>query len=208
MSKSIRFKLVFLLIIVATFPSIQGYSQRCDKKKFCPSELLGEYDYGPQTTYTQLGTGDTIRIKTVVYSKFNYRIFVCGERRLGDIRFKVYYPEKRFEPTIDRIIDKQVVDYKRDKNGFLIYDNNEEPIKQGISVVKDTVWTRRLVTYDNLVFDNDVPENLFWESEVKKTRLMIVEIVIPKSRRYFFGCIAVMVGRIPFIEQKDTVAIN
>ncbi|MDD2562824.1 MAG: hypothetical protein PHU27_01240 [Salinivirgaceae bacterium] len=192
-----------ILVPLCLFSLMSVKAQRCDKKDFCPTELLGDYEYDDQTTYTQMATGDTIRIKTVVYSKYDYRIFVCGERRLGDIEYKIFYPEKRFEPKIDEITKKQVPVYKRDKNGFLIYDDNEEPIQEGVTTINDTLWTRRLVTYTNLVFENNKPESLYWESQIMKTRLMIVEIVVPKSRRYFFGCIAVMVGRVPSQETEN-----
>ena len=192
-----------LLISLCLFSFVSGNAQRCDKKDFCPAELLGNYEYDAQTTYTQMATGDTIRIKTVVYSKYDYRIFVCGERRLGSIEYKIFYPEKRFEPKIDKISEKQVPVYKRDKNGFLIYNDDEEPIQEGVTTINDTIWTRRLVTYNNLVFENKSSEFLYWESQIMKTRLMIVEIIVPKSRRYFFGCIAVMVGRMPTQEPEN-----
>ncbi len=179
------------------------HAQRCEKKKLAPKEWLGNYEFTNQTTYTQLAVGDTIRMKTIVYSQFDYRIFVAGERRLGEIKYRILIPEKRFEPTVDKVVDKQVVVYERDVNGFLLYDENEEPIPKGTATVKDTIWSRRLVTHEKVLFKNNNTESLYWDSKIQKTRLLIIEIIVPKSRRYYFGCIALMVGRIPFSDKPD-----
>jgi hypothetical protein len=195
----ISFLLCFLFCL--SFTSI--HAQRCEKKKLAPKDWLGDFDYISQSTYTQLAVGDTIRMKTIVYSQYNYRIFVAGERRLGKINYRILIPEKRFEPTVDKVVDKQVVVYERDANGFLVYDENEDPIPKGNAVVKDTIWTRRLVTHENPIFENNTVDNFYWESKIQKTRLLVIEIIVPKSRRYYFGCIALMVGRIPFADKPD-----
>ncbi|HOG20128.1 MAG TPA: hypothetical protein PKW37_06770, partial [Salinivirgaceae bacterium] len=75
-------KKVLIIFILLTVVTISLNAQRCEKKKLAPKEWLGNYDYSSQTTYTQLAVGDTIRMKTVVYSQYHYRIFVVGESRL------------------------------------------------------------------------------------------------------------------------------
>ncbi len=172
-------------------------AQRCENKKLAPKELLGDYEYKSQTTYTQLGTGDTIRIKTIVYSQYDYRIFVVGEKGLGKIHFNIIMPEKRFEPFVQNIVDKEITLYKKDKNGFLEYDENENPIPIGTTTIKDTLWGRQLITYEQPLFSSQASPTPYWEQTVTKTRLLIIEIIIPPKRRFFFGCIAVMVGRKP-----------
>lgn len=172
-------------------------AQRCDKKNLAPREMLAGFDYSEQSVYTQMGTGDTIRMKTVLYTNHKYRIFVAGERRLEDLGYRIYYPEKRFEPVAAEVIDKEIPLYRRDQNGMLVYGENQEPIPEGTTTVKDTVWTRRLATTETLLFDSQTANGEAWESVAPKTRLMIIEITVPANKRYFFGCVALMVGRLP-----------
>ncbi|HPW66779.1 MAG TPA: hypothetical protein PLS84_06815 [Salinivirgaceae bacterium] len=195
-----RVLFISILLYVAT-TSLSA--QRCEKKKLAPREWLGSYSYSSQTTYTQLAVGDTIRMKTVVYSQYNYRIFVVGENRLGRLKYRILVPEKKFEPVVGKVIDKEVTLYERDQNGFLIYDENEEPIPIGTTTVKDTIWSRRLTTSESVIFENDNIENFYWDAKIQKTRLLIVEVIVPKSNRYFFGCVSLMVGRIPFSEIEN-----
>ncbi len=198
-----QFKKIYIIITISLFSAIYTNAQRCEKKKLAPKEWLGDYDYTKQTTYTQLAVGDTIRMKTVVYSQYDYRIFAVGEHRLGKLKYRILIPEKKFNPIIDKIVDKQITVYERDHNGFLIYDENEEPIPKGTATIKDTVWTRRLITTETEIFTNDNNEDLYWESKIQKTRLLVVEIIIPKSKNYFYGCVALMVGQKPFSEKTE-----
>lgn len=192
--------ITILLIVVTTSLN----AQRCEKKKLAPKEWLANYDFSTQTTYTQLAVGDTIRMKTVVYSQYDYRIFVVGENRLGRLKYRILVPEKKFEPVVGKVVDKEITLYKRDQHGFLMYDENEKPIPIGTTIVKDTIWSRQLTTSESVIFENDNIDNFYWDAKVHKTRLLIVEVIVPKSSRYFFGCVSLMVGRIPFGENVDS----
>ncbi|HON19548.1 MAG TPA: hypothetical protein PK990_10350 [Salinivirgaceae bacterium] len=186
-------KKIAFIVLLSCISISHLFSQRCETKKLAPKELLGNYEYQSQSAYTQVGTGDTIRIKTIVYSQYDYRIFVAGEKNLGKIHFEIIMPEKRFEPYPQNVIDKEIILYKKDKNGFLEYDENENPIPIGKTTIKDTIWGRQLVTYEQVIFNsNEAP---YWEASINKTRLLIVKIIVPKKRRFFFGCIGLMVGR-------------
>jgi len=129
-------------------------------------------------------------------------MFANCESKLGKVQFKVYHPEKRFESTVEKIKTKEITTYQRDEHGFLIYDDDEEPIPTGTAIVNDTIWSRVLTTFDKLIYDSNTAENQYWESIVQKTELLIVEIIVHKIRRTHFGCIGLMVGRMTYNPEK------
>ena len=195
-------KIFFTLLFFFVLFSTNLFSQNCEKKLSNHKQITGKWDFKSQSIYTQLASNDVIRIKTIVYQKYDYRIFAICESKLGKIKFKIYEPEKRFEATVDRIAEKEITTYQRDDKGFLIYDDDENPIPTGTAIVNDTIWSRTLTTVEKLIFDSSTSETFYWESRVQKTQLLIVELSIPKTRRFQFGCIGVMVGRISYANEK------
>ena len=190
------------LIFFTLLLSASAFAQNCEKKLAKNRHITENWDFKSQSVYTQLASNDTIRIKTIVYQKFDYRIFAICEPRLGRLHYRIYQPEKRFESTVEKITEKETVTYQRDDKGFLIYDDDENPIPTGTAIVNDTTWARTLSTFDKILFDSNVAETQFWESKVQKTELLIVEIIIPKTKRFHFGCIGLMVGRAPYTSGK------
>ena len=187
-----RSYIIFLFLILGV---LTVRAQRCDDKDFCDKDLYGEYDYRSQSNYAQVYTGDTVRVKVVVYSGQNYRIFTCAERRLKDVFFRVIYPEKRFKRALKEIKKKQVPIYEKDKDGNFLYDENGDRIKTGTIFANDTVWGRDLVTSESVVYDSRRAEEPYWEASIHKTRLIIIESIIPPFRKKRNGCIQIMVGR-------------
>ncbi|ALO14948.1 hypothetical protein [Salinivirga cyanobacteriivorans] len=187
-----RSYIIFLFLILGV---LTVRAQRCDDKDFCDKDLYGEYDYRSQSNYAQVYTGDTVRVKVVVYSGQNYRIFTCAERRLKDVFFRVIYPEKRFKRAFKEIKKKQVPIYEKDKDGNFLYDENGDRIKTGTIFANDTVWGRDLVTSESVVYDSREAEEPYWEASIHKTRLIIIESIIPPFRKKRNGCIQIMVGR-------------
>ncbi len=185
----------YILLFLFVFGALFATAQRCDDKDFCDKDLYGEYDYRSQSNYAQVYTGDTVRVKVVVYSGQNYRIFTCAERRLKDVYFRVIYPEKRFKRAFKKVIQKEVPIYQKDKDGNFMYDKNGDRIKTGTIFANDTVWGRDLVTSESVVYDSREAEQAFWEASIHKTRLIIVESIIPPFRKKRNGCIQIMVGR-------------
>lgn len=187
-----RSYIIFLFLILGV---LTVRAQRCDDKDFCDKDLYGEYDYRSQSNYAQVYTGDTVRVKVVVYSGQNYRIFTCAERKLKDVFFRVIYPEKRFKRAFKEIKKKQVPIYEKDKDGNFLYDENGDRIKTGTIFANDTVWGRDLVTSESVVYDSREAEEAYWEASIHKTRLIIIESIIPPFRKKRNGCIQIMVGR-------------
>lgn len=185
----------YILLLFFLFGSVLAYAQRCDDKDFCDKDLYGEYDYRSQSNYAQVYTGDTVRVKVVVYSGQDYRIFTCAERKLKDVFFRVIYPEKRFKRAFKEITKKKVPIYEKDKDGSFVYNEQGERIQTGTIFANDTVWGRELITTESVVYDSRKAEEQYWEASIHKTRLIIIESIIPPFRKERNGCIQIMVGR-------------
>lgn len=186
-------------MLLVLFLQNNSHAQDCEKKISFDKETAKTYDFKSQSTYTRASTSDTIKLKSVIYSKHNYKISVKGDRRFGKIQYKIYLPEKRFEATPDTIIEREVIQYKRDAHGFIIYGEDEEPIPTGTVTMPDTVWARNIKTTEKLVFDNIISEDQYWEIKANKTEIIMVEIIIPNAKKHHYGCVGLMIGRQQFI---------
>lgn len=186
-------KLYLSILFIFTIAYSNG--QRCDNKEFCDKSLYGDFDFRSQSNYAQVYSGDTLRVKVVVYSGQDYRIFTCAERKLKKTHFRIIYPEKRFHRTVKSISEKNVPIYEKDKDGNFLYDEKEERIVTGTIFANDTIWGRDLVTSESVVFDSQKEKLPFWEISIHKTRLIIIETIIPEDKKPTMGCIQIMVGR-------------
>lgn len=187
-------KRLFISILLASFV-VLGFGQRCDNKDLCSKEMFGDFDYRSQSNYAQVYSGDTLRVKVVVYSGQEYRIFTCAERKLKNTQFRIIYPEKRFHRTVKEIAQKDVPIYEKDKNGNFIYDENGERIITGTIFANDTIWGRDLITSESVIYDSREAKEPYWEVSIHKTRLIMIETLIPQEKKPVSGCIQIMVGR-------------
>lgn len=181
--------------ILFVFLIVGGYSQRCDNKDLCDKEMFGDFDYRSQSNYAQVYSGDTLRVKVVVYSGQEYRIFTCAERKLKKTQFRIIYPEKRFHRTVKEILQKDVPIYEKDKNGNFIYNDKGERNITGTIFANDTIWGRDLITSESVVYDSRESKDPYWEVQIHKTRLIIIETLVPVEKTTISGCIQIMVGR-------------
>jgi hypothetical protein len=183
--------IIFVLLLVGLF----GYGQRCDNKDLCDKDFFGDFDFRSQSNYTYVYTGDTLRVKVVIYSGQEYRIFTCAERKLKDTYFRIIYPEKRCRRVVKEVAQKYVPIYERDKEGNFVFDETGERIMTGTIFANDTVWGRELETSESVIYESNKAEIPYWEANIHKTRLIIIETIIPKGRKSASGCIQIMVGR-------------
>lgn len=186
----------WVLLILLLTAGLESFSQRCDNKEFCDKSLYGEFDFRSQSNYAQVYSGDTVRVKVVVYSGQSYRIFTCAERKLKDVAFRIIFPEKRFKRVIKEVVQKDVPIYEKDKNGNFVLDENGNKKKTGNIFANDTIWGRDLTTKESVIYDSREAEEKFWDANIHKTRLIIIETIIPEeTRKQRVGCIQIMVGR-------------
>lgn len=184
-----------LFIGLLLLSALRGFTQRCDNKNFCDKELYGEFDFRSQSNYAQVNSGDSVRVKVVVYAKQSYRMFTCCDKNLKEVDFRIIYPEKRFKRVIKEIETKDVPIYQKDKSGNFVLNKDGEKIMTGTIYAADTVWSRELVTSESVVYDSREAEEKYWDVDVHKTRLIIIEVIVPEKRKKKSGCIQIMVGR-------------
>jgi hypothetical protein len=118
---------VFIFSLMLVFFYSNLFSQ-CDHKTIC-KEDFGDFDYSSQSSYAKLSPGDTATVKIVVYSGKAYRIIVCGEKSLGDFKYKIVTPVRKGKRSFtvkERNINEQLL--KPDANGY-VYDNSGNKYK-------------------------------------------------------------------------------
>jgi hypothetical protein len=175
---------------------VESKESRCSKKFFC-EDFYGEYDFRGQTSFGEFKPGDTIRSKIIVYAGQDYRIFACGHKNLGDLRFKVIEPIKETKKVVKDIKKEDVIEYELDEYGSAKYDDKGEMIVKSKRVRYDTIYERQTTIREKQIFDNMNNKNnaSFWEVSCSKTRRLVVEVIIPEGDPEIFDCVNIYVGR-------------
>lgn len=215
-------KITPIILILLSF-SFQLNAQNCARKaqKFCPEEQYGDYDYRSQSSYAVLAPGDTARASIVVYSKQDTRILICSDPALGDVNYKIFDPKRVTKRSIKEVnkTETEVPVYAKDASGNLLQEKDEwgdpmydydtgEPvykIERYESIVEyDTIWQTERVIKEEIVFDSAKSDKNYWEElGTKKTKRLIIEVVVPQSDQSYEGCVNVEVGH-KFSESKKT----
>lgn len=190
-----KYYILFIILSFVSFVNEQSVAQNCAKKKLADKEIRGEYDYRGQSLFVEMANGDTTTLKIVLYSKQNYKIFVVGEQKLGKVNYQVYVPRKKFNRIVKDIKPKTVPVYKRDPEGFYLYDNSGNRIKIGEETIQDTIWTRETADVEELVYDSRTAEMPYWTATPNKTQLVSIKVEIEDADRILRGCVGLYVGR-------------
>ncbi len=211
-----------IVIIIALLGiTSTALSQNCARKKFCDKDDYGNYDYRSQSSYAILSPGDTARASIVIYSRQDSRILVCYDPDLGNVQYKIFHP-KRITRTVIKDIDKtetEIEVYKRDEDGNPVqmvdewgdpvYDENYNPVYEidhyETVVEYDTIWQKERVVEETLIFNSgkDGTAKPYWEGlNVKKTKRLIIEVIIPEGDRSIEGCVNIEVGHRQAQEDK------
>src|SRR3989339_520426 len=183
---------IILLLVAVSF---SGQAQKCAKKKLADKQIREDYDYRGQSLFIELGNGDSTTLNIVLYSKQNYRIFVVGEQKLGKIDYEIIVPRKKFNRVVQNIQQKKVTAYKKDPNGFYLYNTEGERIPIGEVMVNDTIWSRETNTTEELVYNSRDAESTFWTATPGKTQMISIKVFVEKTDKPQRGCIGVYVGR-------------
>ncbi len=193
--KSIKnFLFVSTLLLIFVLPNI-SMAQNCSKKKLADKELREDYDYRGQSLFIELGNGDSTTLNIVLYSKQNYRLFVVGEQKLGKVDYDIIVPRKKFNRVVKDIQPKKVTSYKKDPNGFYLYNNDGERIPIGEEMIQDTSWTRETSTTEEVVFNSRTSDVSYWLATPSKTQLITIKVYVEKAEKVQRGCIGIYVGR-------------
>lgn len=184
-----------IFVFTLMFIGIETYSQKCSKKKLADKDMRLAYDYRGQSLFVELSNGDSTQLNVVLYSKQNYRIFVVGEQKLGNIEYEVIVPRKEFVRIIKAVNPKKVQIYKKDPSGFYLYDPSGNRISIGTETIMDTTWTRETSAIKELVYDSRTSENPYWLATPNKTQLITIKVHVAPSDKIQTGCIGLYVGR-------------
>ena len=160
---------IFFLAIIFINVSYYSFSQRCDKKKFYSKQDLGNYDYRGQSSFALLSPGDTVKLKIVVYSGQDYRIFAACDPVLGQVEYKIIQQIKKRKKIIKAVTSEEVPIYKKDENGELALDDWGDYIEEGSNTVYDTIWGTKKYVVKKLLFSNLKSSDKYWEQREKKT---------------------------------------
>jgi hypothetical protein len=187
-------KIVSILLLL-TINVQHTAAQNCSKKKLADKELKEDYDYRGQSMFVELSNGDTTSINIVLYSKQNYRIFVVGEQKLGRIDYDIIVPRKKFTRIVESIQTKTVPVYKKDPNGFFLYNTDGDRIVIGQETIPDTTWARETTTINDVVFDSRSSDNTYWLATPNKTQLITIKVSVEQNQKIQRGCVGIYVGR-------------
>jgi len=184
---------VILLLLVLTHGI--GIAQNCSKKKLADKEMKQEYDYRGQSLFKEVSNGDTLTLNIVLYSKQNYRIFVVGEQKLGKVDYDIIVPKKKFSRVATGTQLKTIAVYKKDPNGFYLYNTLGERIPIGEETIVDTLWSRETTSIQEMVYSSKTADRPFWLATPNKTQLISIKVFVEKTEKIQNGCIGVYVGR-------------
>jgi hypothetical protein len=89
MMKTSKCRIILIIFFVVSF-YFQAYGQRCVNyhEKFCEIPDFTYY-YNGQSKSGLFAKGQTSELKIVVFEGEDYFVSVCGEKKLGELRFRV-----------------------------------------------------------------------------------------------------------------------
>jgi hypothetical protein len=186
--------LATILIGIASFLQVNA---QCEKKDFCNDDYEGDYDFRSQSSFAKLSPGDTSSVSVVLYGGQKYRLFVCNDSKLGDVKWKIVNPERKTKRTIQGIKKDTLVIYKTNENGDYITDDLGNLIVKDKKVNVDTTWITERVAYDKVLYDNKKnTDKPYFDVIPKKSERFIIRVAIPGGDPEYAGCVNVYVGRI------------
>lgn len=186
---------LIIFTLLALLVSTVSYGQNCSKKKLASKEMREDYDYRGQSLFVEMANGDSTNLKIVLYSKQNYKIFVVGEQKIGQIDYQIYVPRKKFNRVVKEIKPKTVSVYKKDPEGFYLYNNSGNRIEIGKETIQDTIWTRETADIEELVYDSKNAEFPYWLATPNKTQLVTIKVSAEVTDKIIMGCVGLYVGR-------------
>lgn len=157
--------LIFLSIISVGAAQIAQAQNKCSLKKICTDELLQDFDFRGQTTYTQIETGDTITINIVAYARQELKVFACFEDKRMDNYFKIYLSKSIPEKTVRMISGKDTI----------------------FDVVKKVQLEE--------VFDSRKSATAYWQQKIMRSSRYIIQVISPTANIPKESCVNIMVGK-------------
>jgi hypothetical protein len=196
MRKILSLSLSLIILLTILYPT-GSFGQKCAKKSYCSQEQEGDYDYRSQSHYSEMTSGETQRVEIVVYANQIYRLLVCTDPKVGNYEYKIFNVTKRPQRVVQDIFEKEVNVYKQAQNGEYEFDSNGDKILLGTTIVNDTVWLRKTVQEETIIFDSQSNpfKPPYWETQTTNTGMLVIEITLNESSEEKIGCVNILVGR-------------
>ena len=213
-------KLILILFAFILIANTNLYSQKCYKGDYGFEEAAEdgedrEYDYKDGSYYGYAEGGDTIRIKTVLYGKRKYKLFVKTLEELQVASWRVVQNKKRTELTKKTTNEKYEYTYKTNKNGEYIdasgvvldelgrkgevdnyeSDENGRVLDLRVQISKkiisaDEVFSREVINEEVELYNGNDGSEMVLKN--KKAKSVVIEIVF--SAGDAAGCYGTFIG--------------
>ncbi|MBI5218161.1 MAG: hypothetical protein HY958_04445 [Bacteroidia bacterium] len=179
------------------FSSEDTIKKKCFDTILCPNEYISEYDFRSQSYTTLLSQGDTLNYTFIAYSKQDFRIIVCGEASLGNIRYKVVEPERKIISKVKKVNENEEIIYKLDEFGEMILGSDDKPVVLSKEILRDTIWDKTILIEETPLFDSENNQGKkFWDvKNMNRTKRLTVKIKIDGDNKNNSGCVNILVGR-------------
>jgi hypothetical protein len=190
-----KIKVILITIIgFLLFSTNPIQAQKCYKKLVCDKDMLEGYDFQGQSTSGAMRAGDKAKIKFVTYSGQEYKIFTCGADELGQVQFRILDEIRRYDRIVKEVLEAEVPVYKENEYGAYETDEWGDYIQTGTEMQYDTIWEKKRVVEEKLVYD-DAKEGVgYWTYECAKTKTWLIEVEVPKENEGQVGCVDILVG--------------
>lgn len=181
------------LISIVSFLQVNA---QCERKVFC-DDYEDDYDFRSQSSFAKLSPGDTSSTSVVLYGGQKYRLFVCFDPALGDLKWKIVNPERKNKRSIKSIKKDTLVINKVDADGNFITDAQGNLVVKEKKIMIDTVWVTDRIAYDVVLYDNKKnTDKPYLDVIPKKSERFIFRIAVPAGDANIEGCVNVYVGKL------------
>ena len=207
------FNLTILAVLFIVLSNTDAYSQNCYRQDYgFDNEENDEYVYEDKTYYGYADGGDTIRIKTVLYGRKKYKIYVSTLEGVQVANWRILENVKSTE------LQKKVVNQRYDYN-FKTNDGGEfideegavldelgrktggdgEFVRNGadlrivterIPTYADTVVTRTVINKEEEIYSGQDGSEMV--SKTKKIKSVVIEVVFAPGEEG--GCYGLFIG--------------
>lgn len=212
-------KLILILFSFILVSNTNLYSQNCYREDYGFDEAAEDgdnyYEFEDGSYYGYAEGGDTILIKTVLYGKRKYKIFVKTLDNLQIASWKIIQNKKSTKLTKKTRNEKYETTYKtnekgeliaedgtvldeygrkKDKNGEIIMSNGRavdfRQIENRVAVSADTIYSREVVNEKIEIYSGADGSEMVKKN--KKAKSVVIELVFAPGEDG--GCYGVFIG--------------
>jgi len=197
-------KSIIILLAVFAFVFPVSAQDNCDVKSLIDIQHLNGYEYTTQTKKVLISSGDTIERHIVVGERQKVRVLAGADKAIENFRWIICDEYEEIKPFIVDIkqVEKIVTEVVLDEKGKPKLDSWGEVMKTDKQTfVNDTVWEKRKVNREIVVFDsqNNATGQPYFQASFKVNKRYLIKLIAPAGQLKEL-CAVVAVG---FKEKKE-----